>query len=106
MSAGIRARKSRTALSVSGSKNFIVGILDVTPKVGNLENSAELLHFSEVYETLLTDAQEVASLKGESSNQLFKTLEEWNDYLERYCVPINNRDQAPVLGRELSVHRN
>jgi hypothetical protein len=27
--------------------------------------------------------QEVASLRGESSNQLFETLEEWNDYLER-----------------------
>lgn len=25
----------------------------------------------------------VASLRGESSNQLFETLEEWNDYLER-----------------------
>jgi hypothetical protein len=47
----------------------------------------------------LTDAQEVASLRGESSNQLLETLEEWDDYLERYCVAINNRDQAPVLGR-------
>jgi len=28
-------------------------------------------------------SQEVASLRGESSNQLFETLEEWNDYLER-----------------------
>jgi hypothetical protein len=28
-------------------------------------------------------AQEVASLNLESSNQLFETLEEWNDYLER-----------------------
>jgi hypothetical protein len=26
----------------------------------------------------------VASLRGESSNQLFETLEEWNNYLERY----------------------
>ena len=25
----------------------------------------------------------LASLRGESSNQLFETLEEWNDYLER-----------------------
>ena len=33
----------------------------------------------------------VASLRGESSNQLLETLEEWNDYLERYCVPINNQ---------------
>jgi len=41
----------------------------------------------------------MASLRGESSNQLFKTVEEWNDYLERYGVTINNRDQAPVLGR-------
>jgi hypothetical protein len=32
---GIRARKSRTALSVWGSKNFILGILDATPKSGN-----------------------------------------------------------------------
>jgi hypothetical protein len=29
----------------------------------------------------------VASLRGESSNQLFETLEEWNDYLERYSAP-------------------
>jgi hypothetical protein len=61
----------------------MVGILDATPKVGNSENSAELLALSELYEALLTDAQEVASLSGESSNQLFETLEEWNDYLER-----------------------
>ncbi len=32
---------------------------------------------------------ELASLRGESSNQLLETLEEWNDYLERQCVPIN-----------------
>jgi hypothetical protein len=25
----------------------------------------------------------LASLRGESSNQLFEILEEWNDYLER-----------------------
>jgi hypothetical protein len=25
----------------------------------------------------------VASLRGESSNQLFETLEEWNEYLQR-----------------------
>ena len=25
----------------------------------------------------------LASLRGESSNQLFETLEEWNDYIER-----------------------
>jgi hypothetical protein len=64
MSAGIRARKSRTALSVSGSKNFMVGILDATQKVGNSENSGELLTLSELYEALLTEAQEVASLRG------------------------------------------
>ena len=29
----------------------------------------------------------VASLRGESSNQLLETLEEWNDYLERYSAP-------------------
>jgi hypothetical protein len=39
--------------------------------------------FTAPYDALLTDAQEVASLRGESSNQLFETLEEWNDYLER-----------------------
>ena len=27
--------------------------------------------------------ENVASLRGESSNQLLETLEEWNDYLER-----------------------
>jgi hypothetical protein len=32
-------------------------------------------------------AFKVASLRGESSNQLFETLEEWNDYLERYSAP-------------------
>jgi len=45
--------------------------------------SAELLGLSELYEALLADAQEVASLRRESSNQLLETLEEWNDYLER-----------------------
>jgi hypothetical protein len=29
----------------------------------------------------------LASLRGESSNQLLETLEEWNDYLERYSAP-------------------
>jgi hypothetical protein len=29
----------------------------------------------------------VASLRGESSNQLLETLEEWNDYLDRYSAP-------------------
>jgi predicted metal-dependent enzyme (double-stranded beta helix superfamily) len=29
------------------------------------------------------DPVKVASLRGESSNQLFETLEEWNDSLER-----------------------
>ena len=27
----------------------------------------------------------LASLRGESSNQLLETLEEWNNYLERYA---------------------
>jgi hypothetical protein len=31
------------------------------------------------------NTQEVASLRGESSNQLLETLEEWNNYLERYA---------------------
>jgi hypothetical protein len=35
MSAGIRAKKSRTALSVSGSENFMIGILCATPRAGN-----------------------------------------------------------------------
>jgi len=35
---------------------------------------------------LAADRQEVASLNTESLNQLFKTLEQWNDYLERYCA--------------------
>jgi len=29
----------------------------------------------------------VASLRGESSNRLLETLEEWNDYLERLRTP-------------------
>lgn len=29
----------------------------------------------------------MASLRGDSSNQLLETLEEWNDYLERYSAP-------------------
>jgi hypothetical protein len=53
----------RTALSVSGSKNFIAVFWAQRRKQAN--------------------AQEVASLRGESSNQLFEILEEWNDYLER-----------------------
>ena len=36
ISAGIRARKSRTALSVSGSKNFIFAILNTRREAGNL----------------------------------------------------------------------
>ena len=45
--------------------------------------SLKFLVFTAPYDALLTDAQEVASLRGESSNQLLETLEEWNDYLER-----------------------
>jgi hypothetical protein len=45
--------------------------------------SLKFLAFTELYEALLTDAQEVASLRGETSNQLVETLEEWNDYLKR-----------------------
>lgn len=41
------------------------------------------LAFTAPYDALLTDAQEVASPNLESSNQLFETLEEWNDYVER-----------------------
>jgi hypothetical protein len=48
----------------------------------------KFLAFTERYEALLTDAQEVASLRGESSNQLLETLEEWNDYLERYPLLV------------------
>jgi hypothetical protein len=36
--------------------------------------------------------------KGRKFEPTLETLEEWNEYLERYCVPINNQDQAPVLG--------
>jgi hypothetical protein len=46
----------------------------------------KFLAFTAPYDALLTDAQEVASLRGESSNQLLETLEEWNDYLERQCA--------------------
>jgi hypothetical protein len=34
----------------------------------------------------------MASLRRESSNQLFETLEEWNDYLERITRPHNRND--------------
>jgi hypothetical protein len=34
------------------------------------------------------DPQEVASLRGESSNQLLETLEEWNEYLEHLRPPM------------------
>jgi hypothetical protein len=30
----------------------------------------------------------MASLRGESSNQLFEILEEWNDYLEHQRPPV------------------
>jgi hypothetical protein len=46
----------------------------------------KFLTFTELYEALTR--QEVASLRGESSNQLLETLEEWNDYLERYPAII------------------
>jgi hypothetical protein len=68
--------------SVSGSKNF-VDILDATPEPGNSENCAELLDLSEPYEAPLGGMQQVASLNRESSNQLYETFEESNDYLER-----------------------
>jgi len=34
-----------------------------------------------------SDRLKLASLRGESSNQLLETLEEWNDHLERYSAP-------------------
>jgi hypothetical protein len=46
-------------------------------------NCSELLDLSEPYEAPVAGTQEVASPNLESSNQLFETLEEWNDYLER-----------------------
>ena len=42
----------------------------------------KFLAFIELYEIHLA-TQEVASLRGESSNQLLEILEEWNDYVER-----------------------
>jgi hypothetical protein len=36
----------------------------------------------------------VASLRGESSNQLLETLEEWNDYLEHY-LPLVLQERPP-----------
>jgi len=60
--------------------------LDATPEAGNsgiAPNCSELLDLSEPYEAPLAGTQEVASLRRESSNQLFETLEEWNEYLER-----------------------
>jgi hypothetical protein len=57
--------------------------LDATPEAGNSGNCAELLDLSEPYEAPLGGTQQVASLNRESSNELFETLEEWNDYLER-----------------------
>jgi hypothetical protein len=46
-------------------------------------NCSELLDLSEPYEAPVAGTQEVASLRGETSNQLLEILEEWNDYLER-----------------------
>jgi hypothetical protein len=43
----------------------------------------KFLAFTDPYADLPANIQEVASLRGESSNQLFEILEEWNDYLER-----------------------
>jgi hypothetical protein len=43
----------------------------------------KLLAFTEPYAALPVNTQEVASPRGEISNQLLETLEEWNDYLER-----------------------
>jgi hypothetical protein len=42
-----------------------------------------LLGLSELYKALLTNTQEVASLRGETSNQLLDTIMDWNVYLER-----------------------
>src|SRR5258708_15658970 len=96
ISAGIRARKSRTALSVSRSKNFIVGILDATPDTGkseNRQNYSELLDLSEPYQARSANSQEVASLNIESSNQLLETLEEWNATLNANASSCQERPQ-------------
>jgi len=54
----------------------------------------KFLAFTAPYDALLTDPQEVASLRGESSNQLLETLEEWNDYLEHY-PPLVLQERPP-----------
>ena len=41
-----------------------------------------ILAHTEPYEARPANGREVASLRGESSNQLLETLEEWNKYLE------------------------
>jgi hypothetical protein len=53
---------------------------------------------------LLTDAQEVASPNLESSNQLFETLEEWNDYLERPCPRMPGTGE--IFGRQSATDRD
>src|SRR5258707_10077796 len=72
-SAGSRARKVRTALSVSGSKNFIAVFWAQRRKQAN--------------------AQEVASLNIESSNQLLEIHEEWNATLKANASSCQERPQ-------------
>jgi hypothetical protein len=50
--------------------------------------------FTDPYKALLTNAQEVASLRGESSNQLLDILGDWNVYLERNADVIGLIGQA------------
>jgi hypothetical protein len=56
---------------------------DSSHRTGRKFRILKFLVFTESYEARPANAQEVASLRGESSNQLLETLEEWNDYLER-----------------------
>ena len=44
----------------------------------------------------------MASLRGESSNQLLETLEEWNDYLERYSAPPTGDSEIKLFGQQIT----
>ena len=47
----------------------------------------------------------LASLRGESSNQLLETLEEWNDYLERENAPARQQPAAMIGGQRGNVSK-
>jgi fumarylacetoacetase-like protein len=64
---------------VTPEKNVAAGFVQWAPF---LELMGRLWTWTKVRRSL----ENVASLRGESSNQLLETLEEWNDDLERQCA--------------------